>query len=128
MKIISTLFSIFLLSFVFVPPFSSVSAYNPFEEVCSRDQAENAAVCNEVTTGDPISGADGVIIQVVQILSFVAGAAAVILIIIAGLKYVTSNGDSNGINSAKHTILYALIGLIIIILAQPLIRLLIRAI
>lgn len=43
----------------------------------------------------------------------IAGALSLIFIIIGGLKYTLSNGDSNQINSAKNTILYSIIGLVI---------------
>jgi Type IV secretion system pilin len=48
--------------------------------------------------------------------------AAVIAIIISGLRYVTSAGDSNSINGAKNTILYAVIGLVIVAMAQIIVK------
>lgn len=60
----------------------------------------------------------GIIATIIKILSFIIGIIAVIMIIIAGLKYVTSNGDSNSIGSAKTTLIYALVGLVIVALAQ----------
>lgn len=59
---------------------------------------------------------------VVNFLSFIVGVVAVIMIIIAGLKYITSGGDSNNVASAKNTILYAVIGLVIVALAQVIVR------
>lgn len=47
----------------------------------------------------------------------VAGIVAVIAIIYGGIRYVTSNGDSSQIQSAKNTILYGVIGLIVVIAA-----------
>jgi len=47
----------------------------------------------------------------------VAGIVAVIVIILAGYKYVTAAGDSAAISKAKNTILYAVVGLVVIILA-----------
>jgi len=64
------------------------------------------------------SGVTSVIKAVVNILSYIVGAVAVIMVIIAGLKYVTSAGDSNSISSAKSTLIYALVGLAIAALAQ----------
>lgn len=58
----------------------------------------------------------------VTILSFVSGTAAIIMVIIGGIKYTTSGGDSNGVASAKNTLLYAVIGLVIALLAQALVR------
>jgi hypothetical protein len=43
---------------------------------------------------------------------------AVIMIIVGGLKYITSGGDSNNVSSAKSTIIYAIIGLVVVALAQ----------
>src|SRR3990167_3341045 len=55
---------------------------------------------------------------IVNILSILAGFIAVVMLVVGGLKYVTSQGDSNAINSAKNTILYAIIGLVVAVLAQ----------
>lgn len=48
---------------------------------------------------------------------FWAGIVAVIVIIIGGIRYASSNGDASGVKSAKDTILYAVVGLIVIIMA-----------
>lgn len=63
-----------------------------------------------------------IIEDVVNIFSIVVGVVAVIMIIIGGLKYITSSGDSGNVTSAKNTILYAIIGLIIVALAQVIVR------
>ena len=51
-------------------------------------------------------------------ITIVVGALAVIMIIIGGFRYITSGGDSGKVGSAKNTIIYAIIGLIIVALAQ----------
>jgi hypothetical protein len=58
---------------------------------------------------------------VVNILLFILGAIAVVMIIIGGIRYATSNGDSSQIKTAKDTILYAVIGLIVAILAYAIV-------
>ncbi len=63
-----------------------------------------------------------VIKTVINILSLLGGVIAVIMIIVGGLKYITSAGDSNGMSSARNTILYAVVGLIIIALAQVIVQ------
>ncbi|MBA3758807.1 hypothetical protein H0X10_04245 [Candidatus Saccharibacteria bacterium] len=63
-----------------------------------------------------------IVATVVNILSFIVGAVAVIMIIVAGFKYVTSGGDSNSISGAKSTLLYAIVGLIIVAMAQFLVK------
>ncbi len=54
---------------------------------------------------------------VTNILLFVVGAVAVIMLIIGGLRYVTSNGDQNAVTGAKNTIMYAIIGIVVAFLA-----------
>ncbi len=60
--------------------------------------------------------------NIVNILLYILGAIAVIMIVIGGIKYTTSNGDSSQITSAKNTILYAVIGLIVAIMAYAIVN------
>jgi hypothetical protein len=41
---------------------------------------------------------------------------------VGGLKYITSQGDPNATATAKNTILYAAIGLVVVALAQVIVR------
>lgn len=60
--------------------------------------------------------------RVINIFSIVVGAVSVIMIIIGGFRYIVSAGDSNGVSGAKNTILYAVIGLVIVLFAQVIVR------
>lgn len=88
--------------------------------------------CSDVSSGGISKGAqcaapknapaklfgDGSIFSTItSILLFVIGAIAVIMLIVGGIKYVVSQGDQNAITSAKNTILYALIGIVVAFLA-----------
>ena len=65
---------------------------------------------------------DGAIFSTaVNVLLFLIGAIAVIMIIFGGFKYVISGGDSAAVTSAKNTILYAIIGVVVAILAYAII-------
>lgn len=64
-----------------------------------------------------LAGTKGIIATIVNILLYVVGAVAVIMIIIGGIRYVTSNGDQAHIKAAKDTIMYSIAGLIVAILA-----------
>lgn len=66
----------------------------------------------------PDKTVNNLITTIINILSIVVGIIAVIMIIIAGLRYVTSGGKEEGVKGAKNTILYAIIGLVIVALAQ----------
>ena len=82
-------------------------------DVCQGVQNVTGGSCND--NGNDISN---VLKVALQILSIVAGVAAVIMIVIAGLKYTTSGGNSSQVSEAKSAIIYAVVGLIIIAMAQ----------
>lgn len=89
-------------------------------EVCEGVAiAAGGSGCNTPSDSPTV---ERVIKSVVNILSLIVGVVAVIMIIIGGLKYVLSSGDSNNINSAKNTILFAIVGLIVAALAQVIVR------
>lgn len=58
----------------------------------------------------------------VNILSIIVGVVAVIMIIYGGFRYVTSGGESGSVSSAKNTLIYAIVGLVIVALAQFIVR------
>ncbi|HVS58445.1 MAG TPA: pilin [Candidatus Saccharimonadales bacterium] len=58
----------------------------------------------------------------VNIFSAIVGIIAVVMIIVGGLKYITSGGESSKVGSAKNTLLYAIIGLIVVALAQVIVH------
>jgi len=62
-------------------------------------------------------GNGSIFTTIVNILLFIIGAVSVIMLIIGGIKYTVSNGDSSQVTSAKNTILYAIVGLVIAFLA-----------
>jgi ABC-type Fe3+ transport system permease subunit len=76
-----------------------------------------ADVCAGVTAAGGACNDQGplnaVIVSAINLLSYVVGIVAVVMIIVAGFKYITASGDSNNIASAKNTLIFALIGLVI---------------
>lgn len=67
--------------------------------------------------GIPKNSADTVLAGGLNAVYFIGGAACVIVIIVAGILYALSAGDSNQIKIAKNAILYAVVGLIVILMA-----------
>ncbi len=89
--------------------------------------ADTTAVCDGVAqTGGTCNGDanqfNKVIKLVINILSVIAGIAAVIMIVVGGLRYITSGGDSSKVASAKTSIIYSIVGLVIVALAQVIVR------
>jgi len=73
-----------------------------------------------LTSGDvniPALPADQVLHNALNLTYFIAGVIAVIVIILAGLSYVTSGNDPSAVSKAKNAILYAVIGLVVILSA-----------
>lgn len=76
----------------------------------------------QCTTGPAESDFNNVLAKIINIISIIVGVVAVIMIIFGGFRYITSGGTSEKVTNAKNTILYGLIGLIIVALAQVIVR------
>lgn len=59
---------------------------------------------------------------ITNVLLFIIGAVSVIMLIIGGIRYTISQGDSSAVSSAKNTILYAIIGIIVALLAYAIVN------
>lgn len=99
----------------------------PSSAAALSDNAQ--AVCESIGTGvDCDQGAakgtdvNKTISVIVTIFSAVVGVAAVIMIITAGFKYITSGGDTAKITSAKNTLVYAIVGLVVVALSQFIVK------
>ncbi len=108
---------------------SNTNPKDLFESVCRDDP--NAVACRERNNLEPtgnnsIVGPNGVLTRTAQILAVAVGIAAVIMVILGGLQYILAAGDSSRISSAKNTILYALIGVVVALLAQSIIVFVLR--
>jgi fumarate reductase subunit D len=76
---------------------------------------------NTCPTGNNNAGTDkvnNIITTVVNIFSAIVGIVSVIMIIYGGFKYISSGGDSSKVTEAKNTIVYAVIGLVVVAMAQ----------
>jgi hypothetical protein len=83
-----------------------------------RGGAQSGIACSQGANAPTRLFGDGSIFTlVVNILLFIIGAISVIMLIIGGIRYTISGGDSSAVTSAKNTILYAIIGLIVAFLA-----------
>ena len=98
---------------------SSVGAVvNPAQEI--QKGANDVGASGEASLGERIQ-------IIVNILLFILGAVAVVMIVIGGIKYTTSNGDSSAVTSAKNTILYSVVGLVVAILAYAIVNFVLNA-
>jgi hypothetical protein len=118
---ILTLFSVSLVSFATSP---SVSAQELKDKACagSNFNLDPNATGTNCGQGAGQSRLNTFITRAVNIFTIIVGIVAVIMIIVGGFKFITSGGDSGRVTSAKQTIVYAIIGLIIVALAQVIVR------
>lgn len=70
---------------------------------------------------------NGIFQTITNVLLFLIGAVSVIMLIIGGFRYVISNGDSSQVTAAKNTILYAVIGIIVALLAYAIVGFVVKS-
>lgn len=99
------------------------AAYDACMNAATTPQAKAECGMNK-TVDDPSTEPtlDGTVKNIINAVLYVVGILAVVMVIIGGVKYTTSGGDSAAVTSAKNTILYGIIGLVIAILAYAIVN------
>ena len=96
---------------------------NVADAVCGGASLNATASARKCPTSDTTDTTlNNVIKTVINLFSLVVGFVSVLMIIFGGFKYITSGGDAGNVKAAKSTILYAIIGLVIVAVAQVLVR------
>jgi hypothetical protein len=74
--------------------------------------------------GQPVSlfGIDGIFNSITNVLLFAVGALSVLMLIVGGIRYVVSGGNQTAVTGAKNTILYAIVGLVVALIAYAVIN------
>ena len=72
-------------------------------------------------------GDNGIFKRITNTMLYIIGIIAVVMLIIGGIRYVTSGGDAKKVTDAKNTVLYAIIGLVISFLAYAIVNFVISA-
>jgi hypothetical protein len=101
--------------FAVVSPSLPAYAQSPLEDVCATNS--DSPVCQR--SGET---SEKFVSNLTNTLLFIVGILAVLGIIIGGIYYVTSAGESSNVTKAKNTILYSVIGLIVSVLAFAIVR------
>jgi len=87
-----------------------------------------ASAADQIKTGvDSVGGGDSSSLPstfktIVNVMLFILGAIAVIMVVVGGIRYTTSGGDSSSTKAAKDTILYAVVGLVVAMLAYAIVN------
>jgi hypothetical protein len=88
-----------------------------------RCTSVDATQCNIVKENNLNYQGTNSIWKLVQFALGILGGISVIMIVIGGIKFATSAGDASGVSSAKNTILYAVIGLVVALMASGIVLL-----
>jgi hypothetical protein len=89
--------------------FPTCSSTDPGSQVCAA-------------TSDKLFGPGGIWNRILETFTFIIGAVSVLMIIVGGIRYVTSNGDDSQVKSAKNTILYSVVGVVVAMLAYAIVH------
>src|SRR3989344_5373731 len=108
-----------------VPAIVSADIQDSLCGAATTQKVDVSADCQTATKGS--EGRFQIILtDIINIFSIIVGIVAVVMIIFGGFKYITSAGNQENIKSARNTIIYALVGLIIVALAQVIVRFVLR--
>ncbi len=94
-------------------------------EFTGTDPSTGEPKCAEIKAGQP-SDLTTKVKKILNVLSVVVGVVAIIMIIFGGFRYVASGGKQESVTAAKNTLLYAIVGLIIVALAQAIVQFVLR--
>ncbi len=96
-----------------------------------KDGASSAKGNDQTSCIFPGAGCEGdetpLFQTITNVLLFIIGAVSVIMLIIGGFRYTVSQGDSSALTSAKNTILYSIIGIVVALLAYGIVNFVINS-
>lgn len=111
-------FSIYFLN-------SAVPAKAQFDSILPSicdSKTENSAACNEIERGvnesNPVTSTSQ---NIANFISLIIGLTAIIIILIAGITMALSQGDSSRVRSSRDAIIYAAVGLVVVVLARAIV-------
>ncbi len=96
-----------------VPVYATSPTQSAKDQICTGVSGQTGGKCG--TGGASING---IISAVLNVLSVIAGILAIIMIVVSGMKYVTSQGEAQAVAGAKKTLIYAIVGLAVVAMAQ----------
>jgi len=93
----------------------TAGAVNVFQQCSNNPDSQVCAAANN-------DNASSLIKNVINTLLIVLGMIAVIMIVIGGIRYTTSHGDSSQTKAARETILYSVVGLVVAIMSYAIVN------
>ncbi|HSE29098.1 MAG TPA: pilin [Candidatus Saccharimonadales bacterium] len=117
MKLKSILVALSIIATLVAVP-ASAAVIDP----CLDPDLVNTELCAAASGDDSLFGANSIWNNILNALTFVVGAIAVLMIIIGSIRYAVSGGDQAQVTSAKNTIIYAVVALIVAVMANAIVN------
>lgn len=112
----ATLACLGVFSIVAAPNVAAV--YDPLKVACSATETKDSPTCGSRTSTNPLTGSNGLLMKITFIIAAIAGFSAILVILIAGSRYMTAGGDTKKATDARNSLIGALVGLVIISFAS----------
>lgn len=109
-KVLLATFAVAMMGVFALAPVATVGAIDPLSDTCASNPDSTICQNRNDNGGDLIQ-------TVVNVLIYVVGILSVIMIIVAGIFYAISSGDAGKVARAKNTLTYAIVGLVVAIIA-----------
>ena len=108
-------------SILFAP--ANVSAAAVATDCSGTVDITDSSKCSQPNgTNGTLFGPAGIFTTIMNVILFVVGSIAVLMLIYGGVRYTISGGDEKAVTSAKNTILYAIIGIVVALLAYAIVN------
>ena len=102
----------------------SVGLIAPISVSAAGELNEGATAAHNADTPTSLTKVIG---DITNVALFIIGAVSVLMLIYGGIRYTISGGDEKAITSAKNTILYAVIGIVVAVAAYAIVNFVITA-
>jgi hypothetical protein len=120
-----------LLGMLFMAAPQPALAFSFFKNDCNSDTGSTTVCKEKGNSSNPLTGCSapdtsgnetgcgtGLLMKITNFIAYIAGAAAIIIIVVGGVRYILAGGNNDAVSGAKNSIVQALIGLAVIALAK----------
>jgi hypothetical protein len=98
---------------------ASAATYDLFP-TCTTTNSDSQ-ICNG-QKDQKLFGTGSIWSRIIDMFIFLIGAVSVVMIIVGGMRYTLSGGDSSAVNSAKNTIMYSIVGIVVAVMAYAIVH------
>ena len=101
---------------------SMIYLNNPVNAIVLSDNCPAGGSSSVCASASPKDDLGAIIKQITNVMFFIIGAIAVVMIIYSGIRYTTSAGNPAGVTAAKNSLIYSIVGLVVAILAYAIVN------